>query len=69
MTEGLRIAHLGIAPQWAILRWAILRVILVSTLPIQTLCLMCTNILMPINVTKRKICRTGTENTTILTKF
>ena len=27
MTDGLRIAHLGIAPQWAILRWAILRVI------------------------------------------
>ena len=27
MTHGLRIAHLGIAPQWAILRWAILRVI------------------------------------------
>ena len=24
MTDGLRIAHLGIAPQWAILRWAIL---------------------------------------------
>ena len=29
MTDGLRIAHLGIAPQWAILRWAILRVIVV----------------------------------------
>ena len=27
MTDGLRIAHLMIAPQWAILRWAILRVI------------------------------------------
>ena len=27
MTDGLRIAHLRIAPQWAILRWAILRVI------------------------------------------
>ena len=27
MTGGLRIAHLGIAPQWAILRWAILRVV------------------------------------------
>ena len=27
MTNGLRIAHLRIAPQWAILRWAILRVI------------------------------------------
>ena len=26
MTDGLRIAHLRIAPQWAILRWAILRV-------------------------------------------
>ena len=24
MTDGLRIAHLRIAPQWAILRWAIL---------------------------------------------
>ena len=30
MTDGLRIAHLGIAPQWAILRWAILRVIVFS---------------------------------------
>ena len=27
MTDRLRIAHLRIAPQWAILRWAILRVI------------------------------------------
>ena len=27
MTDGIRIAHLRIAPQWAILRWAILRVI------------------------------------------
>ena len=27
MTDGLRIAHLRIDPQWAILRWAILRVI------------------------------------------
>ena len=24
MTDGLRIAHLRIAPQWAILRWGIL---------------------------------------------
>ena len=31
MTDGLRIAHLGIAPQWAILRWAILRVIKPNT--------------------------------------
>ena len=31
MTDGLRIAHLRIAPQWAILRWAILRVIKVAT--------------------------------------
>ena len=28
MTDGLRIAHLRIAPQWAILRWAILTVII-----------------------------------------
>ena len=27
ITDGLRIAHLRIAPQWAILRWAILTVI------------------------------------------
>ena len=30
MTDGLRIVHLRIAPQWAILRWAILTVILSS---------------------------------------
>ena len=35
MTDGLRIAHLRIAPQWAILRWAILRIIYTNTAYIQ----------------------------------
>ena len=33
MTDGLRIAHLRVAPQWAILRWAILTFTLFLTLP------------------------------------
>ena len=54
MTDGLRIAHLGIAPQWAILRWAILRVINIITNKSDIRKLLARHLVMTINERQKK---------------